>query len=130
MYHLKLCLLPTIRKEEIGNLTKYNKGDIVMKVDVEVDIDLILKDSDQVIINLLRKEYKNKLENIQSLENLAFMSGIRLHKVQDLVDDRKLLKALNRVLKYYSTYDEHKEFLEEVRGDAVENRSLDDRETV
>ena len=76
-----------------------------MRIDATLEIEMFDDQAEEICLNFLKKEYANLTYNPIVVVPL------------DAVDNNRLLASMARVIEYYSTPDEYKEFMEEVHGE-------------
>ena len=77
----------------------------------KVTIDLPVESVERIIIDDLKRHYKYCIEAIDDLES---KDSLHRGQVGDLIDNKELKPAFERILKYYTTVDEYDLFMEEI----------------
>jgi hypothetical protein len=76
---------------------------------IKIDYDT----ADRIVLEVLKEDYLMVKENIRNIENLVKTDDIKSYVVEDLKYDKKLLKAIKRVLRYYMVKGDYDRFIEE-----------------
>ena len=76
-----------------------------MKIDATLEIEMFDDQAEKIFLEFLKKEYTNQVQSPLIVVPL------------DAVDNNSLIAAMARVIDYYTTVDEYKEFMEEVHGE-------------
>jgi len=76
-----------------------------MKINTTMEVELFDDTAEEICLEFLKKEYAEIAYN-----PIIIVPG-------DAVDHNQLLAAMERVIKYYTTPDEYKKFMEEVHGE-------------
>jgi hypothetical protein len=76
---------------------------------IKIDYDT----ADRIVMEILKEDYLMVKENIRNIENLVKTDDIKSYVVEDLKYDKKLLKAIKRVLRYYMVKGNYDRFIEE-----------------
>ena len=76
-----------------------------MKIDATIEIEMFDDQAEEICLEFLKKEYAELAYNPIVVVPL------------DAVENNWLLAAMARVIDYYTTPDEYKEFMEEVHGE-------------
>jgi hypothetical protein len=69
--------------------------------------------ADRIALAVLKEDYQMVRQNVQNLDILKKNDTIADHMKKDLEYDKKLLKAIKRVLAYHMTHDECRKFIKE-----------------
>ncbi len=69
--------------------------------------------ADRIAATVLKDDYVMVSQNIRNIEEMMQNQFVEFYVIEDLKYDRKLLKALKRVLAYHMTHDEAKKFIKE-----------------
>jgi hypothetical protein len=76
-----------------------------MKIDATIEIEMFDDQAEEICLEFLKKKYANLVHNPIVIVPL------------DAVENNQLLASMARVIDYYTTSDEYKEFMEEVHGE-------------
>ena len=71
--------------------------------------------TDKIVIDALKDEYQMVKTNIANIQSCMAVKAVKSHILEDLEYDKKLLKALKRVLAYHMTHDEYEAFIQETK---------------
>lgn len=71
--------------------------------------------ADRIVVETLKQDYLRVSENIRNIENLMKDENCPHHVAEDYKYDRKLRKAIKRVLTYYQTSEEVQKFFKETK---------------
>jgi bacterioferritin (cytochrome b1) len=76
-----------------------------IKIDVET--------TDSIVQDVLKEDYRMVRQNIRNIKNLMKSDKVKSYVVADLKYDKKLLKALARVLAYHMVHEDYVKFMKE-----------------
>ena len=76
-----------------------------MKINTTMEVELFDDTAEEICLEFLKKKYANLVHNPIVIVPL------------DVVENNQLLASMARVIDYYTTSDEYKEFMEEVHGE-------------
>lgn len=76
---------------------------------IEIDFDM----RDKIVLAALKEDYIFVKHNIQNLKALVKKDETPEYIKRDYEYDKKLLKAIKRVLRYYMVHEDYKAFIEE-----------------
>jgi tRNA(Ile2) C34 agmatinyltransferase TiaS len=80
---------------------------------IDVNLQLSHEIADKILVSVLKENYYIVLDNVRDLKNKVKKKDCPFHVVEDYEYDRKLLKALRRVLRYHMTHEEYQAFIGE-----------------
>lgn len=80
---------------------------------MKIEIDFEMKD--KILVASLKEDYVFVKQNIQNLKALVKKDETPEYIKLDYEYDKKLLKAIKRVLRYYMVHEDYKAFIEETK---------------
>lgn len=79
---------------------------------MKIEIDIETKD--KIVLDVLKGDYIDVKQNIHNIKrNMKQNRHVADHVIEDYKYDKKLLKAIKRVLSYHMTHEEYNKFIEE-----------------
>jgi hypothetical protein len=81
--------------------------------DAKVKLEIDFESADKIVLAVLKEDYRMVRGNIMALDKLIKQDKVKSYVIEDLEYDKKLLKALKKVLAYYMVHEEYQKFIEE-----------------
>lgn len=76
-------------------------------------LEINIETADALVLAVLQDDYRFVKENLQNLKKFVESGQAAPHVVEDYKYDKKLLKAIKKVLRYYMIHEEYQRFIQE-----------------